>query len=152
MSNANEAVMTTHFGENLSDYVQRVMREKKLSRSDVARNSGSEIAGSYVGRIIAGTVTNLSVEKIIALARGLEVDPYEIFAASVGKPLQEAKARLAMDLPAFGAMVQKLATSSDLLGILQLCLNMSDKDRSALLTTLKYADKSRQKARKKKRG
>ena len=144
--------MTIYFGENLSSYVQRIMQEKKLKRDVVAKKSGKGIASSYIGRIIAGTVTNLSVEKIVALARGLDVDPYEIFAASVGKPPRDDSGQLTVDLAAFGDMVQKLATNADLLEIVLLCLNMNSKDRDALITTLKYADKSRQKSSKKKRG
>lgn len=143
--------MTIYFGENLSSYVQRIMQEKKLKRDVVAKKSGKGIASSYIGRIIAGTVTNLSVEKIVALARGLDVDPYEIFAASVGIPPHDDSGQLTVNLAAFGDMVQKLATNADLLEIVLLCLNMNNKDRAALITTLKYADKSRQKSSKKKR-
>ena len=113
--------MTVHIGENLSSYVQRIMREKGLKRSDVARNSGDKIAGSYVGRIIAGTVKNLSVEKIEALARGLDVDAHEIFTASIGRPPRSAKGEPTVDLPTFGDMVQKLATVADLLELFRMC-------------------------------
>ena len=143
--------MTIYLGDDLSSYVQRIMQKKGLSREDVVRNSGNKIAGSYVGRIVAGTITNLTVVKIEALARGLDVDPYEIFAASVGKPPRDAKGKLAVDLPAFGDVVQKLATNTDLLEIVLLCMNMTAKDRSALITTFKYADKSRQRSRKNKK-
>ncbi|HXG94070.1 MAG TPA: helix-turn-helix transcriptional regulator [Blastocatellia bacterium] len=144
--------MTIPVGKNLSHYLKRVMREKKLSRFDVARNSGGEIAASYIGRMIAGSVTNLSVEKIVALAAGLDVDPYEIFAASVDRPPRDGKGRFIIDLSTFGDIVQRLAGDGEMLEILQHCLNMSDRDRQALLTTLRSADGFRPKSSKEKRG
>jgi transcriptional regulator with XRE-family HTH domain len=137
--------------ENLSQYVQRVMRQKKLSLSDVARNSGDQIAGSYVGRIIKGTVTNLTVEKIEALALGLDVDAYEIFTASVGRPPHAVTEQPAINPTVFADAVQKLLLDPDLLEIVQLCGNMTEKQRRALLTSLKYMDKPKQKPSKKKK-
>jgi transcriptional regulator with XRE-family HTH domain len=78
--------MSQDGSENLSQFVQRVMRQKGLSMQDVQRRASKKgsIAPSYISRIYNGKVTNLSVDKIIVLAEGLDVSPFELFAASYG--------------------------------------------------------------------
>jgi transcriptional regulator with XRE-family HTH domain len=79
--------MSEGVGETLSQFVQRVMRQKGLSPREVqerASNKG-QIAASYISRIYNGKVTNLSVDKILILAEGLGVNPFEVFAASSGR-------------------------------------------------------------------
>lgn len=70
--------------EGLSLYVERVMKEKHLSRSDVKLRSGGEITDSYVSAIISGVATNLSVEKLKALARGLRVSERKLVNVAFG--------------------------------------------------------------------
>jgi transcriptional regulator with XRE-family HTH domain len=68
-------------------YIQRVCRQKGLSIRDVQERAGGQkrIAASYISRIYNGKVTNLSVEKLMILAEGLDVDPFELFAAASGR-------------------------------------------------------------------
>ena len=47
-----------------------------------------KIAASYISRIINAKVTNLSVDKLMVLAEGLGVDPFELFAAASGRRLR----------------------------------------------------------------
>src|SRR6266404_1094641 len=70
--------------EGLSRYVDRIMKEKHLSRSDVKLRSGGEITDSYVSAIISGAATNLSVEKLKALARGLRVSERRLVNVAFG--------------------------------------------------------------------
>ncbi len=70
--------------EGLSRYVERVMREKHLSRRDVKLKSGGEITDSYVSGIISGSANNLSIEKLKALARGLRVREIELIRVAFG--------------------------------------------------------------------
>jgi transcriptional regulator with XRE-family HTH domain len=65
--------------EALSEYVSRIMYEKRLTVREVEKRSGGRIAQSYVSRIAHGLCTNLTVEKAQALASGLEVDEGELF-------------------------------------------------------------------------
>lgn len=75
-------------GETLADYVSRVrVQEKHLSLTAVGRNSGGQIDGSYVSRIENGIVTNVSPEKLSALAKGLDVPEDEIFAVARGQSM-----------------------------------------------------------------
>lgn len=70
--------------EELSVYVETVMKEKHLSRRDVKLRSGGEITDSYVSGIISGTATNLSVQKLKALARGLRVTEMDLIRVAFG--------------------------------------------------------------------
>jgi transcriptional regulator with XRE-family HTH domain len=64
----------------LSNYVKRVMQEKGLTQRDVEARSGDKITDGYVADILRGASKNPSVEKLIALAHGIGVDPHELFA------------------------------------------------------------------------
>ena len=80
--------------DTLSQFVQRVMRQKRLSIRDVQLRAGGErnIAASYISRITSAKVTNLSVDKLLVLARGLGVDPFELFSAASGLRQGEGEA------------------------------------------------------------
>ena len=136
--------------ETLSQYVQRILRQKKLKLADVERRCGKTITASYISRIIKGTVTNLTVEKIEALARGLNVDAHQIFTAAVGKPPHKAGRQHAIDAAVFVDTVQKLLTHPEMLEIVQLFGRISTTERQTLLGTLKYAEAPKRKLRRKK--
>jgi hypothetical protein len=131
--------------EILSQYVERIMRQKALSFIDVERGSKGKISASYIGRILKGTVTNLTTEKIVALAQGLDVDPYEIFAASYGQP--PAKQDTTNVLVVLDLM-QKLVMNPELLEAVEELLHMSPKDRAVLLQTVKRVSKEKAKDKK----
>ena len=126
--------------ETLRHYVKRVMRQKGLSLTDIERSSNKQITASYIGRILKGTVTNLTIEKIVVLARGLEVDPYEIFAASYGKP---PASRDHLDSLALLDVMQKLVMNPDVLEVLQQWLRLSANERAVLLQPLKFINEPR---------
>src|ERR1044072_2564240 len=71
--------------ETLSEYVKRIMRQKKLSVRDIKRRADNKIAESYISRIINDKVRNLSVDKIASLAEGLGEDIHDVFAGASGK-------------------------------------------------------------------
>ena len=68
----------------LSQYVRRIMLERNLSRRDVKLRSGGQITDSYVSGIVNGTATNLSIEKLKALAQGLGVTERELVDVAYG--------------------------------------------------------------------
>ena len=70
--------------KHLGPYVTRVMAAKGLSPRDVAVNSGNRITAGYVTGIMKGTSANPSVDKLNALAVGLDVDLYELFDVACG--------------------------------------------------------------------
>jgi transcriptional regulator with XRE-family HTH domain len=73
--------MSQNGSENLSEFVQRIMRQKGLSIRDVRERASKKgpIAASYISRIYHGKVTNLTANMIEILAEGLGVDPFEVF-------------------------------------------------------------------------
>jgi transcriptional regulator with XRE-family HTH domain len=70
--------------ETLGEYVSRVMDEKNLKVKDVERRAGGIISDSYVTNIMNGVATNLTIEKLNALAVGLGVDKVELFKVASG--------------------------------------------------------------------
>src|SRR5215510_2331931 len=68
----------------LSHYVERVMKDKHLSRRDVSLRSGGEITDSYVSAILSGSAKNLSIDKLKALAHGLRVREMSLIRAAFG--------------------------------------------------------------------
>jgi transcriptional regulator with XRE-family HTH domain len=71
--------------ESLADYVRRVRGEKRLSLANVSQISGGQITRSHISRIENGELTNVGLEKLRALAKGLGVPEDEVFAVARGK-------------------------------------------------------------------
>lgn len=71
--------------ETLADYVRRVREEKGLSLNQVRIRSGYQIANSYISRIENGEVTNVGLDKLQSLAKGLDISDEEMFAVARGK-------------------------------------------------------------------
>jgi transcriptional regulator with XRE-family HTH domain len=57
--------------ETLSDYVRRVMNEANLTYRQVEARAKGRITGGYVNDIVQRKTTNPSIEKLQALAKGL---------------------------------------------------------------------------------
>jgi transcriptional regulator with XRE-family HTH domain len=74
--------------KDLSRYVSQVMRAKGLSPRDVAVRSGGQITSGYVMGLMKGIARNPSVDKLAALANGLDVDVHELFDAACQPTLQ----------------------------------------------------------------
>ncbi len=90
--------------ETLADYVRRVRNERSLSLGDVKRASGGQIATSHVSRIENGDTRNITVDKLVALARGLDTPADELFAVARGAPLSEPGAEDSLLLTLFHQM------------------------------------------------
>ncbi|MBD0325941.1 MAG: helix-turn-helix domain-containing protein [Pyrinomonadaceae bacterium] len=71
--------------ESLDRYVRRVLKEKGLSYAEVEARSEGAISDSYIGNIVTGSVGSVTVAKLKALARGLDVSEDEIFAIARGQ-------------------------------------------------------------------
>ena len=54
--------------ETLSEYIKRVVKQKDLKLRDIERNSDGKITNGYISGIVNGKITNLSVDKLRALA------------------------------------------------------------------------------------
>jgi len=139
--------------QGLSQYVDRVMKEKHLSRRDVKLRSGGEITDSYVSGIISGTASNPSVEKLKALARGLRVREMELIRVAFGysddrlehQPEDQSHNLLLVDLS------RKIVISNDVAEIVQEVVALSPADRTVVLQYIKRLGKTQRKAQRKRR-
>ncbi len=70
--------------ESLSRFVRRILDQRRLALSDVEMRAAGEITDSHVANILAGDTTNLRVQTLKALARGLGVAEERVFAIARG--------------------------------------------------------------------
>lgn len=69
----------------LADYVRRIRNKKNLSLAEVSARSRGQIGKTHINRIENGTVTRVSLLKLRALARGLDVPEDELIGVAQGK-------------------------------------------------------------------
>ena len=129
--------MTKTGKQGLSRYVERVMQEKHLSRRDVKLRSGGAITDSYVSGIISGTATNLSVDKLKALARGLRVREIELIRVAFG--LSDEPQRIADQSHNLVLLdiTKKTVISNDVAEIVQEVIKLSPAERAVVLQYVK---------------
>jgi transcriptional regulator with XRE-family HTH domain len=68
--------------ESLNKFVSRIIREKRMTLAEVELRAGGGISDSYISSIIKGGITNLSIQKLKALARGLGVEEAHLLSAA----------------------------------------------------------------------
>jgi len=124
---------------SLSLFVQRVIRQKNLTIRDVQERAGGKkyIAASYISRIINGKVTNLSVDKLAILARGLGVDPLELFVAASGYQAREARGGGIDALVLIDTMQQAVGNPASL-EVVQRWLRLSAEHQTAVLDWIRF--------------
>lgn len=136
--------------QSLGEYVKRVMKLKGLTQKDVQRMSGRRITDGYVASITTGRATNLSVDKLLALADGLGVDADELFHVACGQQLDDdAKKRNGPDSLMILETVQKLVMSPAVTQILNEVVRLSPEERAGLLEFIKERGSARRKSRRK---
>jgi transcriptional regulator with XRE-family HTH domain len=136
--------------EKLADYVKRVMKQKQLKLRDVERRSGGEITNGYISGIINGRINNVSLEKLKALAKGLEVDVYELFSAAMDEPRQladEVSSYAQPDVLWLLGIMQEIAATPELLKILHELVQMTPKDREIVVKVIESIGKTKRPAR-----
>ena len=77
--------------ETLAEYVRRIMVEKQLTMKKVENRSGHKIADAYIAHIVQGRASNLSVDKLKALAVGLGEPEETVFKVACGVPFDGAQ-------------------------------------------------------------
>ena len=134
----------------LGEYVKRVMKLKGLTQKDVQRMSGRRITDGYVASITTGRATNLSVDKLIALADGLGVDSDELFHVACGQPLDDhGRRRGGPDSLMILETVQKVVMSPAITQILHEVVRLSPDERAGLLGFVKRLGSIKRKSRRK---
>ena len=131
----------------LSEYVRRVMKLKGFTQNDVERMSGGRITDGYVASITTDRATNLSVEKLVALADGLGVDVDELFHVARGLPEDGRTATYTADALKILEIVQKAVASPDVTEILSEAVRMSPQQRRLLLKSMKRVGAGKSKSR-----
>ena len=133
--------------EPLSEFIQRILRQKGLSLHDVERNSEKAITSSYLSKIINGKVKSIGVEIIVGLAKGLDVDPFDVFAAILGRSTKEGEisSSLLIDI------MQKVVADPQLVEVIQKWPKLSVKGRAVLLQYMEALSEPEKKSRKKKK-
>jgi transcriptional regulator with XRE-family HTH domain len=134
--------------ETLSQYVRRVMKQKRMSARDIERNCGKKIDNSYISKIINGAVTNLTANAIIALAQGLEVNPHELFTVVSGhdaQPDEETK----LDSFLLVDMMQQIVMNPELMEVLQVWVRLLPEDRARILESLRFLNEENQRRQEK---
>ena len=136
--------------ESLADYVGRVIKQKQLKLRDVERRSGGEITNGYISGIINNRINNVSLGKLKSLAKGLEVDVYELFTAAMGEPRQLAdqlSSYAQPDVLWLLGLMQEIAATPELLKILHELVQMTPKDREIVARVIESISKSKRPAR-----
>jgi transcriptional regulator with XRE-family HTH domain len=145
----------------LSQYVSQIMKIKGLSARDVARRSKSAdlgITAGYVSDIVTGAARNPSVDKLKALARGLDVDVDELFHVACGRSERALVCSGDDRLPLLRLLevMQLVAVSSELTSLMEKLARLRPDKRPAvesLVDDLLQADgKSRTRRRRPKTG
>jgi len=133
----------------LSRYVRRKMQEQHLSRYDVSVRSGGGIGDSYVGAIMNGTCTNVSIDKLKALARGLAVEEMEM--ARVAFSESAVSQRESDSTPDCSLMLidikNKTVMSSDVAEITHQVMQLSPRRRGVVLQFVNKLSRDRSKQR-----
>lgn len=136
--------------EKLADYVSRVMKQKQLKLRDVERRSGGDITNGYISGIINSRINNVSLGKLKALAKGLEVDIYELFSAAMDEPRQladEVSSYAQPDVLWLLGIMQEIAATPELLKILHELVQMTPKDREIVARVIESIIKTKRPAR-----
>jgi transcriptional regulator with XRE-family HTH domain len=116
--------------ETLGEYVSRIMEEKNLRVKEIERRAGGVISDSYITNITNGLAKNLTVEKLKALAIGLDVDEEELFKVARGVPIE------GMSLKTFTQLMNKVAGNSELIRIVKALTKAKPAKVKAILRTL----------------
>jgi len=132
--------------ETFGEFVERVMKQKGLKAVDVERNSGGKIDRSHVSKFISGVETNPSAKAMMALAKGLKVDPHEVFTAVTGCPPGEGRSS-APDVLEILNLIERAATDAELMAVLRGLIRLSKEGLTTFTRTLSFCSEQQQQAK-----
>lgn len=122
--------------ENLSEYIKRVVKQKDLKLRDIERNSEGKITNGYISGIVNGKITNLSVDKLKALALGLDVDAHDVFAAAIGEVRHKIRSLSNKSAPNAQWLIevmQEVLASPELTNLVDELVHLSRKERAMVM-------------------
>ncbi|HKP88270.1 MAG TPA: helix-turn-helix domain-containing protein [Blastocatellia bacterium] len=120
--------------ETLGEYVKRMTRQKGISLRELERRSDGRVSGSHLSKIIKGISVNVTVETIVGLALGLEVDPHEVFSIASGCRPKET---VTIDPLVLADAVMKIADNPHLVEVVRGWVRMSAKDQKEMHESLR---------------
>src|SRR5262245_26506542 len=130
--------------EDLSDYVRRILSQKRLSFRDVQRRSGGRITQGYVGAIVHGRYANPSVEKLKALACGLGENEEVVFRVARGLSPEAASSSRTEEVKGGGSrelelveLMHKIVSEPDILKLIQELVDLPPHARQVLLQVVR---------------
>jgi transcriptional regulator with XRE-family HTH domain len=132
--------MPNSLTEELSHYVRRIMRVKRLTLRDVEVRSKGKITDGYVSGIINGVAKNPSVEKVMALALGLGVGPEEVFYVACGLPAKPSRNAHQADIGLAQQaleLMHKVLVNPDLMNIVQEAASLPPAERERALRSIR---------------
>jgi len=138
-SGDEERQMAESNEESLREHVARIMKEKGLRVRDIRRRSAGTITESYISEILKGVAANPSIEKLSALARGLGVDPVELFKVASGGAAGDEESRKVIDRSYAVRvldMMRTIALSPDLIAIAEEVGQLSGRDAAVAHTSI----------------
>jgi transcriptional regulator with XRE-family HTH domain len=132
--------------ETLGEYVKRMTRQKGISLRELERRSDGRVTGSHLSKIIKGVSKNVTIETILGLAMGLEVDPHEVFSIASGCKAKESNK---MDPLVLADAVKRMADNPALVEVVRAWSKMNVKDQKTMRDSLQAInDRDREKNKK----
>jgi transcriptional regulator with XRE-family HTH domain len=119
--------------ETLGQFVTRIMKQKNLTIRDVEKRG--KLTHSYVARTMKGKVKNPTLRIMVALAKGLDVNLYEVFKAASGQSPPEA-----IDPLLLLQVIQKAFLYPELLEVIEGWDKLPRKLQGALVHAVKQAE------------
>lgn len=106
-SHTNEDIL------DLAEYIRKVINDDNLSQRylvERAERKGHKITQSYISQIISGAATNVTIDKLRALAAALDRPEEELFNIALGRKADEGRLRDALAtslLDKFGQLTEQ---------------------------------------------
>jgi transcriptional regulator with XRE-family HTH domain len=122
--------------ETLTEYLKRVMRERKMKVGDLVAASG--LSQTYINSLLRGAQTNLTIETIALLSQALNVDGFEIFTAAYGKVPENTN----VDLHGLADTINKLILNPMLAELVQNTAKLKPKHQQAVISTARALAKN----------
>jgi transcriptional regulator with XRE-family HTH domain len=126
--------------ETLGEYVKRMTQQKGLSLRELERRSGGRVTGSHLSKIVHGSSKNITVETVIGLALGLDVNPHEVFSIASGYIQKEASEADSVDPLVLADAVKTLATKPQLLDVIREWSRMGDKEQKIVFDSMRFVN------------
>ena len=119
--------------ETLADYLDRLMRQKNVTPKQLAQHCN--LTDNTIARFRKGGLINPTVATILELAKVLEVNAHDIFAAASGVSVSEAPQ---IDPQLLLDQMQKLLTDTNGVEVLRQLLGFSPDERKRMLDYMEH--------------